>query len=297
MTLSRIYEPIRIGPVEIPNRIARTAHGTAFSTPPRLFGGEDLVAYHLARAKGGVGLTILDSEAVHPSSTAMTVSDDLAVERYGELAAAVRPHGMRLFQQLFHGGHRSPAVGGGPPWAVSTIPSFHGTVGTPMTKAMIGEIVGAYAVAARRCRDGGLDGVEVHGAHAYLPAQFLSPLLNTRDDEYGGSLENRMRFLIEILQAIRSEVGDEVAVGVRLAASQMPGSLPEEVVRTVLGALEERGLDRLPQHLVGRRLPASVSRRRYGRADGLRAPLGIPADRGGDGADDRHRPLPHAGRS
>jgi 2,4-dienoyl-CoA reductase-like NADH-dependent reductase (Old Yellow Enzyme family) len=240
--LTRVYEPIRVGPVEIGNRIARTAHGTAFSTPRGLFGGDDLIAYHVARARGGVGLTILDAEAVHPSSTAMSVSDDRTVERYEELVAAVAPHGMRLFQQLFHGGHRSPAVGGRPPWAVTTMASPHGTVGTPMSAGQIQEIVGAFGTAARRCRDGGLDGVEVHAAHAYLVAQFLSPVLNTRTDDYGGSLENRMRFLVEILRAIRGEVGDGIAVGVRLGASQLPGSLTEDMVGDVIRRLQQDGL-------------------------------------------------------
>ena len=242
MALTRVFEPIRIGPVEIPNRIVRLSHGTALSSPPTLIGGEDLLAYHLARAKGGVGLTILESMAVHPSSGALVMSDDRTVERYQELVAAVRPYGMRLFQQLFHQGHQRPAVGGDAPWAVSTVCSPYGTVGIPMTKSQIDEIVGAFAAAAARCRDGGIDGVEVHSAHAYLPAQFLSPQLNTRTDEYGGDLENRMRFLREVLQAIRAEVGDSVALGVRLAASEIPGHLPEDMLCSVIERLEQEGL-------------------------------------------------------
>ncbi len=242
MTLTKVYEPIQVGPVEIKNRIVRTAHGTAFSTPRELFGGDDIVAYHVARAKGGVALTILDADAVHHSSSAMTVSDDRTVARYQELVAAVKPYGMRLFQQLFHAGNRGTAADGKPPWAASTVPSFHGMVGTPMTTGQIDEIVGAFATAARRCRDGGLDGVEVHGAHAYLPAQFLSPFLNTRTDEYGGSLENRMRFLLEILRAVRGEVGGSIAVGVRLGASELPGNLSEDAVCAVLRALQRERL-------------------------------------------------------
>ena len=79
-----------------------------------------------------------------------------------------------------------------------------GIVPLPMTQAMIDEMIGAYASAARRVKEGGLDGVEVHAAHGYLPAQFLSASLNRRTDEYGGPLENRVRFCIELMQAIRS---------------------------------------------------------------------------------------------
>src|SRR5438034_5846551 len=107
MTLMRVFEPIRINQVEIPNRIVAAAHGTGFSSPPRLLGGEDFVHYHLARAKGGVGLSILEAMAVHPSSQAMSISEDSVIERYQEIVQAVRPYGMRVFQQLFHMGHIS----------------------------------------------------------------------------------------------------------------------------------------------------------------------------------------------
>src|SRR5579862_7385837 len=242
MGLTRVFEPVQVGPVEIPNRIARMAHGTAFSTPRELIGGEEFVAYHVARAKGGVGLTILEAIAVHRSSGGLIVSDERTVERYQQLAEAVRPHGMRLFQQLFHTGYKFPALDGGPPWAVSTVPTRDGTVGTPMTKAQIAELVGAYAAAARRCRDGGLDGIELHAAHSYLPAQFLSPILNTRSDEYGGSFENRLRFTVEVLQAIRAEAGDGLAVGIRLGVSALPGNVTEDDLRNVIQRLERDGL-------------------------------------------------------
>ena len=88
-----------------------------------------------------------------------------------------------------------------------------------MTKAMIDDTVAAFAAAAKRCQAGGLDGVELHGAHGYLIAQFLSPATNLRDDDYGGSTENRSRFLVEILQAIRAEVGPDFPVGVRLSGT------------------------------------------------------------------------------
>jgi 2,4-dienoyl-CoA reductase-like NADH-dependent reductase (Old Yellow Enzyme family)/thioredoxin reductase len=242
MTLTRVYEPIQVGPVEIKNRIVRTAHGTALSVPRELFGGPDLIAYHVARAKGGVGLTIFEAMAVHPSSGSLTMSDEQTVERYGEVVEAIRPYRMRAFQQLFHQGYIGPTNDGGVPWAVSAVSSICGTVGAPMTKGQIDEIVRAFAAAAGRCRDGGLDGIELHAAHGYLPAQFLSPILNTRTDEYGGSFENRLRITQEILRAIRAEVGDGMAVGVRLSASRVPGNVTEDELRRVIQTLEQEGL-------------------------------------------------------
>src|SRR5690606_9346615 len=97
-----------------------------------------------------------------------------------------------------------------PPWGVSTVPNPQtGIVPNPMGKAEIEEVIAYFAAAARRCREGGIEGIEVHAAHGYLIMQFLSKLTNTREDEYGGSLENRMRFLREILIAVRKAVGDD----------------------------------------------------------------------------------------
>jgi 2,4-dienoyl-CoA reductase-like NADH-dependent reductase (Old Yellow Enzyme family) len=238
----RVLEPIRIRNLEVPNRIVRAAHGTALGSPPSLLGGEDFVRYHAARARGGVGLTILEAAAVHASSGGLaSCMDDGVVERYAGLMEAVRPYGMRVFQQLFHAGSIYPSVLGAA-WGVSTVAAPNGGVGAPMTGGQIAEIVAAYAAAARRCRDGGLDGVELHSAHGYLPAQFLSPIYNTRSDEYGGPLENRLRFPREVLRAIRDEVGDDFVVGIRLGASEMPGSIQEPELRSVIQALEADGL-------------------------------------------------------
>lgn len=240
MSLERVYQPIQVGPIEIPNRIVRAAHGTFLATPTDLLAAPDLIAYHLARAKAGVGLTVLDAVHVHPSSPGPMLSDDRLVDSYQKLVSQIRPHGMRLFQQLFHQGHERPLANGAPPWAVSTVPSSYGVVGTPMNKAQIDEIIAAYAAATRRCRQGGLDGVEVNGT--YLPTQFLSPIINNRTDEYGGCLENRMRFTRELMHAIREEAGNGLAIGIRWGASHVPGQMPEELVTTMLQALEQDGL-------------------------------------------------------
>ncbi len=242
MRLSKVFEPIRIRNVEVPNRVVRTAHGTGLSSPRELLGGEDFIAYHAARARGGVGLTILEAMAVHPSSGALTASEDRVVERYRALMQEVRPHGMRVFQQLFHQGHIGPAADGGVSWSVSTVPSVYGNVSMPMRVEQIEEITDAFAAAAVRCREGGLDGVELHASHGYLPAQFLSPLYNDRTDVYGGSLENRMRITEEILRAMRFAVGDDFVVGVRLAASEMPGSVSEDELCLVIQKLQRHGL-------------------------------------------------------
>jgi 2,4-dienoyl-CoA reductase-like NADH-dependent reductase (Old Yellow Enzyme family) len=241
MALTRVFEPIRIGAVEIPNRIVRAAHGTHLA---RHAFDEDSIAYHLARAKGGCGLTIIEAASVHPSSenTLFNV-DDRVIPGFEAMMKAVRPYGMKVFEQLFHGGHQTFGEGPRPPWSASTVPSpILGAVPVPMGEPEIEEIIDCFAAAALRCQAGGLDGVEIHAAHGYLIHQFLSPITNRREDRWGGSLENRMRFLLEIARAIRKAVGADYVLGVRISASTAVGGLHEPEIRTVTQAMLKEGL-------------------------------------------------------
>ena len=215
-----LFQPIRVGPVEIPNRIVRSAHGTALVD-------DDLIAYHEARARGGVGMSTLEATGVHRSAPSRLplYSDDI-IPFYERLSGRMRPHGMKLFQQLWHSG-AATNVPGQPAWSVSAVPNpLFNITPVAMTQAMIDEVVDAHAQAARRVRDGGLDGVDIHASSGYLIHEFLSPALNRRDDGYGGSFANRMRFLLEIIAAIRAEVGHDIAVGIRLPNEDyVPGGL------------------------------------------------------------------------
>lgn len=212
MNYDNLFQPLQIGNCTVPNRIARTAHSTGTT-------GEDLISYHEERAKGGIGLTIIEIAGVQPSSaTSIPVFTDRVLPFYEELSTRMHAYGTKVFQQLWHGG---AAYGrAGQPVSASAVPAPSvNIVPRPMTKTMIDDTVAAFAAAAARCREGGMDGVELHGAHGYLIGQFLSPATNLRDDEYGGSLENRTRFVVEILQAIRAEVGAGFPVGVRLSGT------------------------------------------------------------------------------
>ena len=202
MSIRHVMQPLKIKGVTIPNRVVRAAHGTNIGSGKL---DERLIAYHFARARGGVGLTILETLGMHWSSPSggFQVTPDL-VARYRALMSAVSPHGMVVFQQLWHAGNTRLPRNGTPPWAPSDVPNIRNkVVPIPMTKAMIDEIVEAFASTAALCEQGGLQGVEVHGAHSYLVQQFLSPLTNFRNDDYGGSLDNRMRFVLEVMRAIR----------------------------------------------------------------------------------------------
>jgi 2,4-dienoyl-CoA reductase-like NADH-dependent reductase (Old Yellow Enzyme family) len=235
MSLRVVFSPIRLGTVEVPNRVARAAHSAGYMFREVT---DQFIAYHLERAKGGCGLTILEAGTVHPSSIVeMAVFDDAIVPGYRRLMEAIRPHGMKVFQQLWHGGNLRNGLNG-PPLAVSAIPGFKGIVGRPATEDDIEELIAAFASAAIRCRDGGLDGVELHAAHGYLIAQFLSPLYNNRTDSYGGSFTNRLRFLRRILESIRVAVGRDYPLGIRLSESIAPGGLSAEDNNQVLRALQ-----------------------------------------------------------
>jgi 2,4-dienoyl-CoA reductase-like NADH-dependent reductase (Old Yellow Enzyme family)/thioredoxin reductase len=239
-----LFEPIDVGPVTIPNRIVRSAHGT------RLY-GEALIAFHEARAAGGVGMTTLQATGVHRDSPgAIPLYSDDCIPFYRELSDRIRPHGMKLFQQIYHPGSATSPSSMAGQISASAIPNpMVGAVPVEMTKAMIAEQVEAFALAARRCRDGGLDGVDVHASSGYLIEQFLSPANNLRTDEYGGSLENRMRFLMEVLEAVRAAVGHDICVGIRLPNEEfIPGGLtPDDV--TEIARIVEPLVDYVSLHM------------------------------------------------
>ena len=219
-----LFEPIQVGGVTIPNRVVRSPHGTGLL-------GEALIAYHEARARGGVGMSTIQATGVHPGApSGIPLFSDSCLPFLEEISARMAPHGMKLFLQIYHPG-AAGGMGGPEAWSASAIPNpIAGVVPIAMTKMMIDEVVASFAAAARRCHDGGLDGVDVHASSGYLLHEFLSPALNQRTDEYGGSLENRMRFLVEVMQAVRAEVNDDAfAVGVRLPNEDyVPGGLTSE---------------------------------------------------------------------
>lgn len=228
-----LFQPIEVGGVTIPNRIVRSPHGTGLL-------GDELIAYHEARAKGGVGMSTLEAVSVHAGSpTGLPLYSDDCIPFYEKLTKRIAPHGMKLFQQLYHPGASYPASREN--WSASAIPNpMANVMPMEMTKAQIDEVVASFASAARRCRDGGMDGVDVHASSGFLIHEFLSTALNQRTDEYGGSRENRMRFMLEVIAAIRAEVNDDkFVVGVRIPNEDfVPGGLTAEENAAIAKAVE-----------------------------------------------------------
>jgi len=243
MKLDCVFSPIDVGPVRLSNRIARAAHGTGLASRGI---GADLIAYHEKAARGGVGLIVLEIACVHRSAaspTSIPAWDDSVIAGYEALMDVLGAYDVRVFQQLWHGGHHSLGFGGSPPWCASSVPAVDiGVMPVAMTHAQIDELVEAYAAAAARARNGGLHGVEVHAAHGYLLNQFLSPLTNRREDEYGGSLANRLRFPLRVVESVREAVGRDLAVGVRLNGEDgVPGGLTNADMIEIAETIEATG--------------------------------------------------------
>jgi 2,4-dienoyl-CoA reductase-like NADH-dependent reductase (Old Yellow Enzyme family) len=217
--LDHLFSPLAIGPVTLRNRIVSTSHQTSLVHDH--LPTDDLIAYHEARARGGAAMICIEATAVHHTGllTAHTIGGYLPeiVPAYRRLADAVHAHDTVLMVQLFHGGREVIAAPPRPPAvAPSSIPSARfKTEPRALTRREIREMLDGYRQAAAFAAEGGVDGVEVCGGFDYLPTQFLSPHANRRTDEYGGSFENRLRFLREACEAMREGIGGGV-VGCRL---------------------------------------------------------------------------------
>lgn len=223
--LNNLFSPYKIKNLELKNRAIMPAMGTVYSNIDNTV-SDRLVAYTSRRARGGSGLIITEICAIDERGKGFPAelgiwSDDF-IPGLSKLAGAVHKEGARSALQLHHAGRETfAAAAKGTPEAPSTIPSVVlRQKCEEMSTDRIGFIVKAYADGARRAKEAGFDAVEVHGAHGYLITQFLSPLANQRSDSYGGSDENRSRFMLEILRAVRSSVGSDFPVIIRISADE-----------------------------------------------------------------------------
>lgn len=244
---SHLLSSGRIGSLEIRNRIIVTAMGVGLSEADGSC-GERLIAYHEEQAKGGAGMIISGVSgvawpvgAVLPNQTA--ISDDRFLPGLTELVERVHSHGAKIAAQLHHGGLAagfSASAFDVPLWAPCYPPPMQGDfisyflpeeLGAfaatkppqlkPMEQADIDLVVNQFAAAARRAKAAGFDGIEIHSAHGYLLSSFISPKTNSRTDGYGGPLENRLRFLLEVIAAIRAEVGADFPLWCKLDAFEL----------------------------------------------------------------------------
>ncbi|GAB3629289.1 NADH:flavin oxidoreductase [Pandoraea terrae] len=259
---SHLLAPGRIGTMTLRNRIAVTAMGASLAEPDGHC-GERIVRYHEAQAQGGVALIITGVAGVAWPAGAnqinqIAISDDRFLPGLTALTDAVHAHGAKIAAQLHHGGlvGMEDMLAGRPIWGPSLpdMPTGDFTEAflleelaeAPfsrianvtvhvMTRADIDTLISQFAAAAGRAKRAGFDGVEIHGGHGYLLSSFISPKSNKRTDEYGGPLENRVRLLIEVIEAVRAEVGPDYPVWCKIDSREegKPGGITiDDAVRT-----------------------------------------------------------------
>ena len=232
---------------------------------------DNLISYYEERAKGGYGLIIVEFAAVDPLGKALPdqllISDDSFINRFKDLTSRLHAHGSTAFLQIHHAGRQTmSAVTGSKPLAPSAVacPTMP-ELPKELTTKEIYDLIEKYGDAARRAKEAGFDGVELHGAHGYLIGQFLSPNSNKRIDEFGGDLFSRAKFAVKIIKNIKDKCGD-YPVCVRLSSDEkMHGGIHVEETAVVAKLLEEAGANAI-----------HVSLGAYGSLEWTIAPASIP---------------------
>ena len=259
MSTTAIFEPLRLGNLLVKNRVLRSSVGGRFDNYDGS-GTEVRINWDLKFARGGVGAIISSNAPIHERGHivpgyAYLDSDD-KIPFWRELGKRIHEHDCKYIVQLVYAGRErilpglryESALG-----ATSDREPINGFPCRSMNVAEIGDVVSRFAQSSRRVREAGLDGIELAGANGMLFTQFLSRAINTRKDEYGGSLENRARFALEVVRAIRDEVGADFCLGFKISVDEAPrellpwlrrGNTVEDVVR-VCRWLEDAGVDYL----------------------------------------------------
>lgn len=246
--LRKLFSPININKVEIKNRVAMPAFGLLYCDDRRP--NDRLVNFYEARAKGGCGLVIVGGvgiDLIGSGAILPTIESDDYIPDWERMAHAVHKHDSKLFLQLFHSGRYSHSmlIGGQQAVAPSAVRSRY-TKEEPraLSQEEIVEIEDKFAAAAVRSKKAGADGVEIIASAGYLICQFLSPITNLREDEYGGSFENKTRFGCEVIEKVRDAVGPDYPVIVRVSGNEfMPGGNTNVEIVEVCKVFEKSGVD------------------------------------------------------
>jgi len=255
MPTDPLLQSFQLKHLTLRNRIISTAHAPAYQDGghPR----DRYRLYHEEKAKGGVGLTIIGgSTNIAPDSPSvfgqLYAGDDRIIPWFQSLTSGVKQHGAAIMCQLTHMGRRTSFDDGHwlPVISASNVRErAHRSIPKIMELEDINRVVKQFSDAAVRCRDGGFDGIELL-AHSHLIGQFLSPLTNKRDDEYGGALENRLRFCIQVINAIRQAVGQDFIIGVRTTGDELKagGLERQECVNIAKAMANTNDIDFLKWH-------------------------------------------------
>src|SRR5262245_19568857 len=230
----RLFSPVKLGHLTAKNRIVSTPHGAAMGEKGQIT--DRYIRYHEEKARGGCGVVMMcGSSSIHPSSVndwgEVNNHDDSIIPQFQLMSEAIHRHGALCLSQISHRGRRGHSwYSGVPLWAPSdTREERHREWPHVMTRGEIREVVDAWAAAAVRLQKGGYDGCDIPTYGGHLLENFLSPLTNKRTDEYGGSLENRVRLTREVLRAVRDAVGPDFIIGIRHSGDHyVPGGRRRE---------------------------------------------------------------------
>jgi 2,4-dienoyl-CoA reductase-like NADH-dependent reductase (Old Yellow Enzyme family) len=220
-SFTHLFDPLQLGGKTLKHRLNFGAHTANMSVEGLPV--ERHLGYYLARAEGGAAMIVVEPVPVHRTGVLtrgnLRHDDDAVIPHFKRITDACHQHGTVMIQQLYHvGAHGDWDNSYEPNWSPSGLPSMHDTDGSHvMTSAEIGEVVDSFVSAAGRAQQAGFDGCELMAAYNALIEQFWSPASNRRDDAYGGSFENRMRFSTEVLTRIRELTGPEFIIGMAIS--------------------------------------------------------------------------------
>ena len=251
MRYPHLFAPITLNKLTLRNRVVSTAHAEVYAEPGGL-PGDRYIRYYEEKAKGGLGLAICGGSSPvsidSPQSwwKSVNLATDAVIEPLARLSEAMHRHGAKIMIQATHMGRRSSYYGEHWPHLVSPSgirePVHRGNAKTIETHE-IRRIIADFAQAARRVKAAGMDGIEISAAHQHLIDQFWSPRTNFRTDEWGGSFENRMRFGVEVLNAVRAEVGPDFCVGLRMCGDEFhEDGLSHDMLKDIAAAMSETEL-------------------------------------------------------
>jgi len=246
----RLFEPIKINCMLLKNRVMMPAVATKLGTESGTV-SQRTIDFYVERARGGVALIVIENTCIDwplgkGGVAPIRLDNDKYVVGLGDLTEAVHGYGAKIATQLQHTGAQTGWVNseGEHPIAPSPLPIKDGGMAREMTRDDIERVKHLFVEAARRTRMAGFDAVELHGAHGYILTQFLSPAFNKRTDEYGGGIKGRMRFPLEVLRAVRAQVGPDFPIIYRYSVDEhVENGLPLEEAQTFARALEENGAD------------------------------------------------------
>nr|NIS42152.1 oxidoreductase [Desulfuromonadales bacterium] len=242
-----LLSPIKLRHRELSSRVVFGPHTVNMSHEG--LPGDRHFGYYRERARGGAAMIVVEPAPAHRTGVLIRgnflAESDEVIPHFRRITDECHQHGTTMIHQIYHvGGHGDQDNSWEPYWSPSGVPGMHDPWGShAMSESEIEELIAAFIAAARRDKEAGFDGIEFYAAYNCLTDQFWSPITNKRTDKWGGSLENRVRFAVEVLAGIRKMAGEDFIIGMTVSGAEpVPGGLTIEDKQEIASYLDERGL-------------------------------------------------------